>query len=93
MENKTIVQQLKSYFEQQLSLHTDGEIKYTAKEALTDAVEICEKSIAVEKKQLIDFHIEVMKDGLILEGNCEWDDKDLPTFEKQAEETYSRIYK
>jgi predicted DNA-binding protein YlxM (UPF0122 family) len=93
MENKTIVQQLKGYFEQQLSLHEDGEIKYTTKEALIDAVEICEKSIAVEKKQLVDFHIEVMKDGLISEGNYEWNDKDLPIFEKQTKETYLRIYK
>jgi predicted DNA-binding protein YlxM (UPF0122 family) len=55
MENKTIVQQLKGYFEQQLSLHEDGEIKYTTKEALEDAVEVCKKAISVEKKQLVRF--------------------------------------
>jgi predicted DNA-binding protein YlxM (UPF0122 family) len=93
MENKTIVQQLKGYFEQQLSLHEDGEIKYTTKEALEDAVEVCKKAISVEKKQLVNFHIEVMKDGLISEEDAKWDDQYLPIFKKQTEETYSRIYK
>lgn len=51
----TAVQELKLYFEQQLSIHLSNEIKYTTKEALLDVIQICENCINTkEKQQIID---------------------------------------
>jgi hypothetical protein len=55
----TAVQELKLYFEQQLSIHLSNEIKYTTKEALSDAIQICENCINTkEKQQIIDAYID-----------------------------------
>jgi hypothetical protein len=47
----------------------------------------------MEKQQLIDFHIEVMKQGLIDEGSKRWSDDYLPKIKETAESYYQEIFK
>lgn len=54
-KEKTAIQELKEYFEQQLRLQRNSKIKYTAEEALVDAIEVCQNSIKKERDQLISF--------------------------------------
>jgi len=44
---KTVVQELKEYFEQQLRLQISSKIKYTAEEALLDAIQVCENAFYI----------------------------------------------
>ena len=56
MSQKTAIQELKEYFEQQLRLQRNSEIKYTTEEALVDAIQLCQNAINTkEKEQLISF--------------------------------------
>lgn len=51
---ETVLQELIKYFEQQLSLQRESNIKYTGEEAFFDALEICRNAFKTkEKKQLI----------------------------------------
>ena len=53
-EQKTAIQELIEYFEQQLRLQCSGEIKYTTEEALLDAIEVCKNAqITKEKEQIL----------------------------------------
>ena len=45
------------------------------------------------KKTLIDFHVEVIKRGLIEEGELKWNDKYEPKVRENAEKYYSEKYK
>lgn len=47
---------------------------------------------ALEKEQIIDFHIETMKVGLIEEGSEKWNDGYLPLIKKTAEKHYNETY-
>jgi hypothetical protein len=47
----------------------------------------------MEKKQLIDFHIEVMKKGLEYEKEKEWSDEYLPLIKERAEQYYKETFK
>ena len=51
------------------------------------------KFIEVEKEQMINFHIEVMKEGLIEEGDKKWSDGYLPKISKTAEQYYTKTFK
>jgi hypothetical protein len=51
------------------------------------------KFIEVEKEQMINFHIEVMKEGLIEEGDKKWSDEYLPKISKTAEKYYQQTFK
>jgi len=44
-----------------------------------------------EREQLINFHIEVMKEGLIHEGDKTWKDAYHPKIKEQAEEQYTKL--
>ncbi len=48
--------------------------------------------IAKEKQIMIDFHIGVMKDGLIHEGERKWKDAYEPKIREMAEKHYSQNY-
>jgi len=58
MSKLTAMQELKSYFEQQLSLQqTHGEIKQSTEDTLLDAIEVCKNIINTkEKQQIIEAH-------------------------------------
>ena len=47
----------------------------------------------MEKKQMFDFHIQVMKNGLEYENEQEWNDEFLPLILERAEETYNETFK
>lgn len=51
------------------------------------------KAKEMEKQQLIDFHIEVMKQGLIDEGRRKWCDDYLPKIKETAEQYYEEEFK
>ena len=46
----------------------------------------------VEKQQMIDFHIEVMKIGLIDEGEVKWSDDYEPRIRKVATKYYNETF-
>jgi hypothetical protein len=47
----------------------------------------------MEKDQMFDFHIQVMKNGLEYENEQEWNDEFLPLILERAEETYNETFK
>lgn len=49
--------------------------------------------IEKEKSNLIDFHIEVMKIGLITEGEKKWSESYLPVIKEIAEKHYNKLFK
>ena len=51
-----------------------------------------EQALQIERDQMIEFHIEVMKNGLIEEGDRKWSDGYLPKIKGQAEQTYTEIF-
>jgi hypothetical protein len=53
MSNKTAIQELKEYFEQQLRLHKKGEIKFTTEKAFLDAIQICQNAYNTKEKKQI----------------------------------------
>jgi hypothetical protein len=60
MSNKTVLENLKEYFEQQLSLHSSGEIKYTTEEVLIDAIQVCHNAKETKEREQIE---KVFADG------------------------------
>lgn len=79
MSKKTAIQKLSEWFEEFYS--TD-----VSREKFKVAIE-------EEKQQMIDFHIEVMKFGLIDEGELKWQEGYKPKIEKIAENYYNETYK
>lgn len=63
------------------------------KEAMQDVFLIALNLINSEKEQIINFHIEVMKQGLIDEGDKKWSDAYLPKIRKTAEQYYQQTFK
>jgi hypothetical protein len=47
----------------------------------------------MEKEQMINFLIEVMKKGLEYENEEEWDDEYLPLIKERAEQYYNETFK
>jgi hypothetical protein len=54
---------------------------------------VIEQALQMEREQMIDFHIEVMKQGLISEGDKQWQDAYLPKIKEEAEKTYNETFK
>ncbi len=50
------------------------------------------KLLPVEEKQMIDFHIEVMKVGLIKEGDKNWSDSYEPKIREVAENYFRQTF-
>lgn len=46
----------------------------------------------LEKEIMIDFHVEVMKKGLIEEGDEKWSDGYLPLIKEVAEDCFNKIF-
>ena len=53
---------------------------------------IQEEAKKIGKQQMIDFHVSVMKKGLIKEGDREWTDAYLPKIREVAEQCYIETY-
>ena len=54
---------------------------------------IIEQAKEMEKEQIIDFHIEVMKKGLEYENEEEWSDEYVPLIKERAEQYYNETFK
>jgi hypothetical protein len=54
---------------------------------------ILEQAKEMEKEQMINFLIEVMKKGLEYENEEEWDDEYLPLIKERAEQYYNENFK
>jgi hypothetical protein len=52
-----------------------------------------EQALQMEREQIINFHIEVMKQGLISEGDEQWQDAYFPKIKEEAEKTYTQTFK
>ena len=55
--------------------------------------EVFKNALEMEKQQMIDFHIETMKWGLLEEGGRKWSDDYLPKVKEVAESHYKIIFK
>jgi hypothetical protein len=55
--------------------------------------DIYSKALQMEREQIINFHIEVMKQGLISEGDEQWQDAYFPKIKEEAEKTYTQTFK
>jgi hypothetical protein len=51
------------------------------------------KALFKERQQMIDFHIEVMKQGLIEEGDAKWEEGYRPKITKEAEKYFAKAFK
>ena len=57
---------------------------------LDDVIYLLKENLSIEKEQIIDFHVMLMKHGLEGEGNLiKWDYDEL---RKEAEEYYNQTY-
>lgn len=59
---------------------------------IDNCIDLCIAAKDLERQNLIDFHIEVMKLGLIDEGGLKWQDGYLPLVKKQAEDYYTEKF-
>ena len=55
-------------------------------------VNLISELLELEKKQIIDFHIKVMRQGLINEGDRKWDDAYMPKIRETAETYFTDTY-
>ena len=85
MSNKTAIQELIEYFEQQLRLQRSSEIKYTTEEALVDAIQVCKNAQKTKEKEQIQSAFE---NGMIKESSSSRYISDL-----EAEKYYSQTFK
>ena len=100
MENKTVIQQAIELLEQQrkvlqemdlLGVISENELVHKSNQISTIQL-LLAKLIPTEEKQMIDFHIGVMKIGLIEEGDKKWTDSYLPKIKETAEKYYTQTY-
>lgn len=63
MSKQTPIQELKEYFEQQLRLHRNSEIKYTTEEALVDAIQVCQNATTKEQQAFEDAFDDGVSEG------------------------------
>jgi len=60
---------------------------------LLEVKELVKKLLPVEEKQMINFHIEVMKAGLIEEGDEKWSDSYEPKIREVAENYFRQHFR
>ena len=75
------------------SKNLDKDLEVTILESIEGCIENAESFLETEKEQMINFHIEVMKEGLIEEGDKKWSDGYLPKISKTAEQYYTKTFK
>jgi hypothetical protein len=83
------------FLEQQIIRFHNWKLSPIYDENCVDEIELdkfIKQAKAMEKEQIIDFHIEIMKEGLLHEGERKWDEGYLPKIKKQAEQYYNKTY-
>jgi hypothetical protein len=58
-----------------------------------DISKLVEKAKEMEEEQFINLHIEAMKEGLIVEGSQQWEEKYLPKIKLIAKKIYNKTFK
>ena len=100
MKQKTVIKQAIELLEQQrkalqemdlLGVLLENELTHKSNQINTIQL-LLAKLIPTEEKQMIDFHIDVMKIGLIEEGDKKWSDGYLPKIKETAEKYYSQTF-
>ena len=61
-------------------------------EQINQFLPLLEQAKAMHKEEMIDFHIEVMKAGLIKEGEAIWTDAYLPKISSMASQKYNETF-
>ena len=85
-----LIEQIKSKKD---SLSTNTKDERMAKGIYVDCLIMAREAKEIEKQQLINFHIETMKIGLIKEGERKWLESYKPKITKIAEEYYNETFK
>ena len=85
-----LIEQIKSKKD---SLSTNTKEERMAKGIYVDCLIMARETKEIEKQQLINFHIETMKIGLIKEGEKKWLESYKPKITKIAEEYYNETFK
>ena len=85
-----LIEQIKSKKD---SLSTNTKEERMAKGIYVDCLIMARETKELEKQQLINFHIETMKIGLIKEGEKKWLESYKPKITKIAEEYYNETFK
>ena len=85
-----LIEQIKSKKD---SLSTNTKEERMAKGIYVDCLIMARETKEIEKQQLINFHIETMKIGLIKEGERKWLESYKPKITKIAEEYYNKTFK
>ncbi len=100
MEQKTVIRQAIDLLEQQrkslqemdlLGVLLENELAHKSNQINTIQI-LLSKLIPAEEKQMVDFHIEVMKVGLIEEGKNKWADGYEPIIRKVAEKHFQQTF-
>ena len=100
MKQKTVIKQAIELLEQQrkalqemdlLVVLLENEFAHKSNQINTIQMTLA-KLIPSEEKQMIDFHIEVMKIGLIEEGDKKWSDSYLPKIKETAKHYYGQTF-
>ena len=97
---KTLVNQIIEIFEDQKKFLTELNLtgvllenEYIHKTNQLNSLQTIVANLReVEKQQMIDFHIEVMKIGLIDEGEVKWSDDYEPRIRKVATKYYNKTF-
>lgn len=93
MKQKTVIKQAIDLLEQQrealkemgsLGLLLENEFSHKSNQISSIQI-MLSKLIPLEKTQMVDFHIEVMKIGLIKEGDTKWTDSYRPILKETAD--------
>jgi hypothetical protein len=96
MKQKTVIKQAIELLEQQRKALQEMDLlenELTHKSNQINTIQLLlAKLIPTEEKQMIDFHIEVMKIGLIEEGDRKWSDNYLPKIKETAEKYYGQTF-
>lgn len=85
-----LIEQIKSKKD---SLSTNTKEERIVKGIYVDCLIMARETKELEKQQLINFHIETMKIGLIKEGEKKWLESYKPKITKIAEEYYNETFK
>lgn len=90
---KTAIQLLDDYLSEKLSVDaTEDPIESAKLDVYAEIGNLIGELLAKEKRDLIDFHIECMKIGLINEGVSKWIDGYKPIITEVAENYYTETF-
>ena len=88
---KTAMHKLIEYFEQQLSLQKNSQIKYTGGEAYFDALDVCKNALKEEKLQWTGAYVQAKMENHTMPYGVEYLNK-VAKAEEEAERHYNETF-